>query len=83
MSLDVAVNLELAVTVSVIQPVRAAVDTACCHAMQRSFLLVRAYLLVRTCIHRASLLFAGIVRSDQRARFQHRTPGPLAPIPQR
>jgi hypothetical protein len=36
MSLDVAVNLELAVTVSVIQPVRAAVaavDTARCHAM--------------------------------------------------
>jgi hypothetical protein len=34
MSLDVAVNLELAVIVSVIQPVRAAVDTACCHAMR-------------------------------------------------
>lgn len=34
MSLDVAVNLELAVTVSVIQPVRAAVDTACRHAMR-------------------------------------------------
>jgi hypothetical protein len=33
MSLDVAVNLELAVTVSVIQPVRAAVDTAVRNAM--------------------------------------------------
>ena len=32
-SLDVAVDLELAVTVCVTHPVRAAVDTACCHAM--------------------------------------------------
>jgi len=34
MNLDVAVNLELALTVSVDQPVRAVVDTACCHAMR-------------------------------------------------